>query len=64
MADGTSITMVVYDPPKPGLPYLAVMIAPDGKVSAVGYASAAEAEAHNAKNAADAGLSSPDKDDI
>jgi len=38
------ITFAVYDPPKPGLPYLAVAIFTNGEVSAVGYKTAAEAE--------------------
>lgn len=50
----SGITFVVYDPPQHGLPYLAVMIAPNGEVEAVPYATAAEAENHNVQNAAKA----------
>jgi hypothetical protein len=46
------ITFAVYDPPKPGLPYLAVAIfTTNGEVSAVAYKTAAEAEMHNSKHA-------------
>ena len=45
------ITFAVYDPPKPGLPYLAVAIFANGEVSAVAYKTAAEAETHNIKHA-------------
>ncbi len=40
------VTFVVYDPPKAGLPYLAVVIAPSGEIAAVPYKTAAEAEEH------------------
>ena len=43
------ITFAVYDPPKEGLPYLAVIIAPNGAFSAVTFQTAAEAETHNLK---------------
>ncbi len=43
MAD---IRMTIYDPPKSDLPYLAVMLMPDGAVHAVPYDTFAEAEAH------------------
>lgn len=44
------ITFAVYNPPKEGLPYLAVMIAPNGDVAAAaGYKTAAEAEAYSLK---------------
>ena len=43
------ITFAVYSPPKEGLPYLAVIIAPSGAVAAVSYQTAAEAETHNLK---------------
>jgi|HubBroStandDraft_6_1064221.scaffolds.fasta_scaffold1696228_1 hypothetical protein len=52
MAKG--FTFVVYDPPKPGLPFLAVMIMPNGEVIAVPFNTAAEAEHHNAVRAAQA----------
>jgi hypothetical protein len=42
---------IVYVPPKPGFPFLAVMILPNGEVSAVAYRTAEEAEAHNASAA-------------
>ena len=29
-----NLTLAVYDPPKPGLPYLSVIIGPNGTVSA------------------------------
>ena len=45
------ITFAVYDPPKPGLPYLAVAIFTNDEVSAVAYKTAAEAETHNIKHA-------------
>jgi hypothetical protein len=51
MASG--FTFVVYDPPEPGLPHLAVMIAPNGQVSAAPYPTAHEAELHNARMAAE-----------
>ena len=40
------ITFAVYNPPKEDLPYLAVIIAPNGEVAAVSYQTAAEAETH------------------
>jgi hypothetical protein len=43
------ITFAVYNPPKEDLPYLAVIIAPNGAVAAVSYQTAAEAETHNLK---------------
>jgi hypothetical protein len=44
------ITFAVYNPPKEGLPYLAVMIAPNGDVAAAaGYKTAAEAETYSLK---------------
>ena len=44
------ITFAVYNPPREGLPYLAVMIAPNGDVAAAaGYKTAAEAEAYSLK---------------
>ena len=36
--------VAVYNPPKDGLPYLAVAITPDGKVHGVTAATAAEAQ--------------------
>jgi hypothetical protein len=45
------ITFAVYDPPKTGLPYLAVAIFTNGEVSAVAYKTATEAEMHNTKHA-------------
>jgi len=42
------ITFAVYGPPKEGLPYLAVMIAPNGDIAAAAsYKTAAEAEAYS-----------------
>jgi hypothetical protein len=50
------ITFVVYNPPKEGLPYLAVMIAPNGDVAAAaGYKTAAEAETYSLKIAMETG---------
>jgi len=43
------ITFAVYNPPKEDLPYLAVIIAPNGAVAAVSYQTAAEAETHSLK---------------
>ena len=44
------ITFAVYNPPKEGLPYLAVIIAPNGDVAAAAaYKTAAEAEAYSLK---------------
>ena len=44
------ITFAVYSCPKEGLPYLAVMFAPNGAVAAVAtYKTAAEAETYNLK---------------
>ena len=44
------ITFAVYSCPKEGLPYLAVMIAPDGTVAAVAACkTAAEAETYSLK---------------
>jgi hypothetical protein len=41
------ITFAVYSPPKEGLPYLAVMIAPNSDVAgAAAYKTAAEAETY------------------
>jgi hypothetical protein len=49
------ITFAVYGPPKEGLPYLAVMIAPNGDVAAAAsYKTAAEAEAYSLKAAMEA----------
>jgi hypothetical protein len=49
------ITFAVYNPPKEGLPYLAVMIAPNGDVAAAAaYETAAEAETYSLKAAAEA----------
>jgi hypothetical protein len=50
MAD--DIIMTVYDPPKPGFPFLAVAIFPDGEAIATPYPTAAEAERHVRENAA------------
>jgi hypothetical protein len=44
------ITFAVYNPPKEGLPYLAVIIAPNGEVAAAAaYKTAAEAETYSLK---------------
>jgi hypothetical protein len=44
------ITFAVYSSPKEGLPYLVVMIAPNGEVAvAAAYKTAAEAEAYSLK---------------
>ena len=44
------ITFAVYSCPKEGLPYLAVVIAPNGDVAAVAaYKTAAEAETYSLK---------------
>jgi hypothetical protein len=44
------ITFAVYSCPKEGLPYLAVIIAPNGDVAATAaYKTAAEAEAYSLK---------------
>jgi hypothetical protein len=49
------ITFAVYSPPKEGLPYLAVIIAPNGDVAAAAaYKTAIEAESYNLKAAAEA----------
>jgi hypothetical protein len=49
------ITFAVYGPPKEGLPYLAVMIAPNGDIAAAAsYKTAAEAEAYSLKAAMEA----------
>lgn len=49
------ITFAVYNPPKEGLPYLAVTIAPNGDVAAAAaYKTAAEAEAYSLKTAMEA----------
>jgi hypothetical protein len=46
------ITFAVYSSPKEGLPYLAVMIAPNGDVAAAAaYKTAAEAETYSLKMA-------------
>jgi hypothetical protein len=46
------ITFAVYNPPKEGLPYLAVIIAPNGDVAAAAaYKTAAEAETYSQKMA-------------
>jgi len=46
------ITFAVYSSPKEGLPFLAVMIAPNGEIAAVAsYKTAAEAEAYSLKAA-------------
>ena len=44
----SGIQLIVYDPPAPEFPFLAVAILPNGEVSAVPFATAAEAAAHNA----------------
>ena len=49
------ITFAVYSPPKEGLPYLAVIIAPNGNVAAAAaYKTAVEAETYNLQAAAEA----------
>lgn len=44
MSDNRILT-VVYTPPKQGMPYLAVVIMPDGDVTATSHATAIEAQA-------------------
>jgi hypothetical protein len=49
------ITFAVYNPPKEGLPYLAVIIAPNGDVAAAAaYKTAIEAETYSLKAAKEA----------
>jgi hypothetical protein len=49
------ITFAVYSPPKEGLPYLAVIIAPSGNVAAAaGYKTAVEAETYSLQAATEA----------
>ena len=49
------ITFAVYSPPKEGLPFLAVMIAPNSDIAAAAsYKTAAEAEAYSLKAAMEA----------
>jgi hypothetical protein len=49
------ITFAVYSSPKEGLPYLAVIIAPNGDVAAAAaYKTAAEAETYSLKAATEA----------
>ena len=49
-AEMRKITFAVYSSPKEGLPYLAVMIAPNGDVAAAAaYKTAAEAETYSLK---------------
>jgi hypothetical protein len=49
------ITFAVYSPPKEGLPYLAVMIAPNGDVAAAAsYKTAIEAETYSLEAAKEA----------
>jgi hypothetical protein len=44
------ITFAVYSPPKEGLPYLAVIIAPNGDIAAAAaYKTALEAETYSLK---------------
>lgn len=40
-----TITMSIYDPPKPRLPFLVVAIFPDGKAQAVWFMTEVEAQA-------------------
>ncbi|CAN5183215.1 hypothetical protein BH09PSE1_BH09PSE1_15620 [soil metagenome] len=51
----SEITFAVYDPPKPGFPYLAVMISPNGDITARGFVSGDDAERFNVQMAAEAG---------
>jgi hypothetical protein len=49
------ITFAVYSPPKEGLPYLAVIIAPNGDVAAAAaYKTAIEAETYSLEAAKEA----------
>lgn len=52
-------TLVVYDPPRADLPFLAVTIAANGLVSAVPYATSEEADAHNRRVADELAKSTP-----
>jgi hypothetical protein len=49
-----SVRLIVYDPPEDGYPFLAVALSPTREVSAVGYDTRQEAEAHNAALAIEA----------
>jgi hypothetical protein len=50
-----TITFAVYSPPKEGLPYLAVIIAPNGDVAAaVAHKTAIEAETYSLEAAKEA----------
>ena len=40
------VIIAVYEPPQPGLPHLGVIIDESGKVSAVGFETAEEADAY------------------
>ena len=42
----TQVEFAVYQPPRPGLPFLAVEMSADGSISATPYESQAEADAH------------------
>jgi hypothetical protein len=55
-------TFVVYDPPRSDLPFLAVMIMPNGEVLAMPFATAAEAERHNIVRASRAAQMLSDND--
>jgi hypothetical protein len=49
------ITFAVYSPPKEGLPFLAVIIAPNGEVAgAAAYKTAVEAETYSLQAATEA----------
>lgn len=41
---GETAVITVYDPPKEGLPYLAVVVYPDGEVTGIAAVSAAAAQ--------------------
>ena len=57
------IRYIVYDPPKAGFPFLAVALSPTGEISAVGYDTAEEAEAHNSAMAVEAARTKPGSED-
>lgn len=40
-------TFVVYEPPRAGLPYLSVLVGPTGRITALPFATEAEARAHS-----------------
>jgi hypothetical protein len=46
-----TVIVAVYDPPRPGLPYLVAVIDECGKVSAVGFETDEEADAYAGQTA-------------